>query len=273
MDNPFLADPEKCTACGLCVKDCPVAIIGIEKKVAQVAPERAGDCIDCQHCLAICPAGAVTLNGRDPSASASTARVDADLFARFMQSRRSVRQFAPGVVDKMLMGRLLNIVASAPTGANARDRRFTAILDTEVLAQFRKRLAETMVAGADRVPEDMSWFTDMARNWLAGGRDELFRNAPHLLVVTAGPNAATPQPDCMIALSYFDLLAQANGVGTVWCGLVETAMRFFPECRDWLGIPDDHCIGYAMLFGPDGTHYPRVTQHKVEGLAILERLG
>ncbi len=92
------------------------------------------------------------------------------------------------------------------------------------------------------------------------------------MVVSGGPQGACKIPDCLIALSYFDLYAQANGIGTTWCGIIDTVLRFYPEIRKWLGLPDDHELGYAMLFGPAGVTYPRAAQHPAEDVFVVDAL-
>jgi len=92
--------------------------------------------------------------------------------------------------------------------------------------------------------------------------DVLFRGAPHLIVASVPAGVATPLPDCLIALSSFELLAQAHGLGTLWDGLATYAMRdLVPEARHTLGLPDDHLFGYAMLFGYPAVTYARTVQH------------
>ena len=76
-------------------------------------------------------------------------------------------------------------------------------------------------------------------------------------------------PDCLIALSYFELFAQANGIGTVWNGLAKWAINdLVPATRHLLGIPDDHLIGYVMAFGKPAVQYYRTVQH---GPALIHR--
>ncbi len=268
----FTVDGKKCTACGLCAQDCPARIISIKNNMAAIEPEKDGECLCCQHCMAVCPTGAASVAGRSPAASRSVEAFNPPALENLIRARRSVRRFAPGVVDEARFRRILDVVANAPTGVNIRHRRFTAILDPDVMADFRDRVTRTLVENPGAIPEDSSWIVDMAKSWRDGGEDEILRNAPHMLVVTAGPEGVCKVADCIIALSYFDLYAQANGIGTTWCGIVEAILRCFPESRKWLGIPDDHEIGYAMLFGPAGVHYARTGQHEAEDAAILNAL-
>ncbi len=269
----FSVDSATCTACGACAKDCPAGIIEIKDKCATIAPENDAECLGCQHCLAICPAGAVSVAGCRPEHSPAIKPFDPASLDNLIRARRSVRRFAPGGVSQETFHRILDAVANAPTGVNIRHRRFTAILDPKVMDEFRDRVAKTVVADAGRLPEETAWMADMAKSWVERGVDEICRGAPHLLVVSAGPEGACKVPDCLIALSYFDLYAQANGIGTTWCGIVDTVLRVYPEIRKWLGIPDDHELGYAMLFGPAGVHYARTGQHAPEDVFVVDRLG
>ena len=115
---------------------------------------------------------------------------------------------------------------------------------------------------ADALPEALAFYAEFVRLWEEQGVDVLFRGAPHLLVASVPQDAVCPMQDCMIALSYFELFAQANGVGTVWDGLAKIAINdLLPESRARLGIPDDHLIGYAMAFGKPAVQYARAVQH------------
>jgi hypothetical protein len=123
----------------------------------------------------------------------------------------------------------------------------------------------------NRLPEQLAFYADFVRLWEEKQVDIIFRDAPHLLIATAPRSAASPLPDCLIALSYFELYAQCNGVGTVWNGLAKLAMEdLLPETRQYLGIPDDHLFGYAMTFGRAAVHYLRTVQH---GAARINRLA
>ncbi len=51
----MIIDPEKCTACGLCVKDCPIECVQLIDSKAVIG----SDCVECRTCLRVCPVQAV----------------------------------------------------------------------------------------------------------------------------------------------------------------------------------------------------------------------
>ncbi len=53
-------DKEKCTKCGLCVKDCPMNILEMTEEGANVKQDV---CLFCGHCQAICPKNLFTISG------------------------------------------------------------------------------------------------------------------------------------------------------------------------------------------------------------------
>ena len=48
-------DPDKCNACGLCVKDCPLEVISWQEEKARVGE----GCVECRTCVRVCPRQAV----------------------------------------------------------------------------------------------------------------------------------------------------------------------------------------------------------------------
>lgn len=271
----FTVNQDTCTRCGECVADCPSRVISLgEGGYPVIAQEKEASCYRCQHCLAICPTASVSILGRSPEESlqlAGTFPAPAQLEA-LVKGRRSVRRYREENVDAQLLTRLLETAWYAPTGVNSRQVRFTVVDDRERMAALRGEvlagLSALVKGGA--LPEELSFFGDIVSQWEEHGVDVIFRGAPHLLIASAPQAVVSPLQDTMIALSYFDLLAQANGVGTVWAGLAKWAIAdLVPETRRTLGIPEDHLIGYAMLFGPPAVRYPRSVQHAP---AIIHRV-
>lgn len=107
-----------------------------------------------------------------------------------------------------------------------------------------------------------------------GHRHSLSGRASHSVVASASRNVATPQVDCIIALSYCELLASTRGIRTVWDGLAYwTLTELVPEAREWLGIPEDPVIGYCMVLGLPKIPFQRTVQHATPGINWIKDLS
>jgi nitroreductase/NAD-dependent dihydropyrimidine dehydrogenase PreA subunit len=268
MDIQFAVAEDKCSLCGLCVTDCPSqALEQPEGLPPRMAAGGEAACYRCQHCFAICPEGAISILGLRPEESENLTGpgLAPGQLETLIKARRSVRRYRDENLDPALLRRLLEVAWHAPTGRNARQVRFTVVDDRTKLARLRAEvlagLGKLVRDGA--LPQGTERFAEIVRAWEEEGVDVLFRGAPHLLIASTPSDVATPLPDCLIAMSTFDLLAQAHGVGTLWDGLATYAIRdLVPESRNTLGIPADHVIGYVMLFGKPAVRYARTVQHR-----------
>jgi Fe-S-cluster-containing hydrogenase component 2 len=270
LDFTVVAD--KCIRCDACVNDCPHGIISrVESQHPVVVTER--ECLQCQHCLAVCPTGAISIFGLKPENSLPLTTETLPSFQQMktlVRGRRSVRQFRYENVSRKLIDELLADTAHAPTGCNDCDLTFTVVDDRKVLntllEQLIKLLEDKNRIGVT-VPEFLSSAVEVYRK---NGKDEFFRDAPHLLVISAGKKAHTPQEDIALALANFELLAQSAGLGTTWCGMLKFAIDIVPEFLTNLGLELD-CKFYAMMFGYPAVHYARTVQRN--NAAVLRRIG
>lgn len=263
----FEVNKPGCIRCGECVFDCPARIIGVGADGYPAIPqEKEVNCIRCEHCLAVCPPGVISILGYKPSDSMPVeGRLpEPAAMETLIKGRRSVRRYREENVDPALIRHLLEVAWHAPTGVNARQVRFTVIDDREKMVRLRDELMEGLVrlSRENKIPKKHAYFALFVRVWERQKADLIFRNAPHLLIASAPKTVACPKEDALIALSYFELLAQTNGIGTVWNGIVKWAIdEMLPEFKEKLGIPEDHQFGYAMTFGMPAVRYPRTVQH------------
>lgn len=271
----FIINQQTCTKCGECVVDCPARIISWgDDGFPVIVAEKEATCYRCQHCLAICPTGAVSILGLKPKDSRPLAGnfPDPGQLEILIKGRRSVRRYQEENLDPGLLQQLLEVAWHAPTGVNSRQVLFTVVDDRAKMVQLRDEVLAGLaqVVKNNGLPEGRGYFADFVRMWDEEKIDVLFRGAPHLLIASVPANVPTPLQDCVIALSYFELFAQANGVGTVWDGLAKWAINdLVPATRERLGIPADHLIGYVMAFGRPAVHYVRTVQH---GPALIQRM-
>ena len=260
----FRVDEERCIQCGECVLDCPGGVIVMDGGCPRVVNE-AG-CIRCQHCLAVCPTAAVSVLGKDPDQSLALKdyRPDAAGLATLIKGRRTVRRYRDQDLSPALIDELLDTACHAPTGVNANAVLFTVVKERAVLHRLREELITRLAAlkAADRLPAGMAarYLGWVVTAWQQEGKDVLFRGAPHLLITSAPADAPCPTQDNIIALTTFQLVAHARGLGTVWDGICMMALAACPELVPKLGIPATHTLGYAMAFGEPAVTYHRTVQ-------------
>jgi len=259
----FRIDRERCIQCGECADDCPAGVIRMDEYPVMVNEE---GCYRCQHCLAVCPTAAVSILGRDPDAGIplagnmpEPARLEA-----LIKGRRSVRRYTGRDVPPALIDELLDIASHAPTGVNARSVLFTVVREGAVMNPLRAEVMAQLVQMADdeKIPGGLigQYIGSAVNAWKEEGKDILFRGAPHLLITSAPKDSPCPAQDTIIALTTFQLMAHARGVGTVWDGMVMMAIALCPGLPKRLGIPENHLLGYAMVFGEPAVEYHRTVQ-------------
>lgn len=270
----FKVDESLCVSCGACVKDCLHQALRMDTYPVMVDE---GHCIRCQHCLAVCPTGAVSIMGAaasDCTPLAGNIPEPRQLDTLF-KGRRSVRHYKRENVSPGLLQELLDSAAYAPTGSNAQNLLVSVVDDIAAMDAFREavylRLDELAETGAMPDCQRRAFFLSAGKLWKAGGWDGIFRSAPHCVIVANAKNATCVEQDPLIYLSYFELMAQARGIGTLWCGLLYWCLRdVLPDFLPRLGIPDTHQLGYAMLFGYPSINYRRTVEARS---ALVRHIG
>lgn len=264
MDLQFTIDRDLCIQCGACVDDCPFHIIEMQDGYPATNPNRVHHCIRCQHCLAVCPTGALSICGVNPENSLPLPETlpSSRQMEALIRGRRSMRFYKHDPLPPATIAEMLAIVANAPTGKNNRQCLFTVIDERESMDILRRETMEglRLAVAEKRLSEGLSYFRHVVTAW-DQGKDIIFRNAPHLLMVSAPPTITTPDADMLIAMSYFELLAASMGIGTLWNAMIRWAFSVIEtDMYKRLGIPDDHVKGYTLLFGYPAVQYYRTVQ-------------
>jgi nitroreductase len=242
----------------------------------RLGPEQRSQCIRCQHCMAICPTGALSIDGKNPSDSIPLSKdsfPSLEYMERLVQGRRSVRQYQDKNVDPARIQQLLDALAYVPTGVNAQALTISVIDQKTVLSRLREQVLSGLdrCAKSGRIPEHLSFLGTAPSAFNERGIDMIFRGAPHLLVVSAPLTAPGAQTDTSIALTTFELMATCAGLGTVWCGLLKMALEVAPDLKPLLELPLEGIHYYPMLFGYPAVKYARTVQR--EGAAVIKRLS
>ncbi|NDV28103.1 nitroreductase family protein [Desulfovibrio sp. JC010] len=263
----FKVNEELCIRCGKCITDCPPMCISMQEGDFPVIQDE-GKCMRCQHCLAICPTGAISIMGAAPSDSIELQYElpTAHSMEALIKGRRSIRKYKKKALDDKTITKLLETAFHAPTGVNAQGVFFTATATAEATEELRKEIytkLDAMLAKGGYDEKDLRYiYMNMANKaFKEHDMDIILRGAPHILIASAPKTVPLPKEDCIIALTTFDLLAQTMGVGTLWDGMLKWCVNdFFPELAAKLGVPEDHEIGYTMVFGRPAVQYHRTVQ-------------
>ncbi len=247
----FVVDSEKCVKCGRCVRECSRFCLVMSDNGPVPTADAAEKCFHCQHCLCVCPTGAVAIEGVTAAECPPAAPIPSpDEMLNLIRVRRSCRIFRPEPLPEETLATLRSMLAWTPTGCNARSLQFLMVENPATMDELREKSRSGLLAAFDRdpVPPAAAKFARM-KPMLERNINPIFRNAPHMLAVALPEDTPCPTMDPIIALSYFELYCQTLGVGTLWCGLAYWLEEFMPELFDRIGRTPGFRLGYVMLFG------------------------
>ena len=255
--NTITIDKEKCIQCGLCVSDCVAMCISMDEDNYPYMKNEES-CLACQHCMAICPQGALSFSGKNPMDSEEVSTKD---ILSLIKSRRSIRQFKDEELSDIELNQIKNMLPYIPTGCNSHKLHFSIVEKKEVMRTLKEKVNNRFVKLLNnKVLSPLVKHFEVYKDAFNKGEDIIFRGAPHMIVVSSPITAPCASQDPVIALSYIELYAQSLGFGTCWCGYAELCVKLFPELCDILEIPKGYTPVYAMLLGKSAVEYKRTTQ-------------
>jgi nitroreductase/NAD-dependent dihydropyrimidine dehydrogenase PreA subunit len=251
----FVVDQEKCKKDHICVDECPAKIIVMKDKDTPPVPvSRAEEfCIQCGHCVAVCPYGALSHKAMAPDECPPVQKellLSPEQVEHVLRSRRSIRTYKKKVVDRETITKLIDIARYGPSGSNSQPVRWLVIHDNQEVKKLAGHVADWMRFLLKEQSElAMSFHMDrIIKGWDAG-MDRICRNAPHVIVTHAPKEDRAAPAACTIALSYLDLAAPSFGLGACWAGYFNTAANLWPPMQEALGLPEGHTSFGAMMIG------------------------
>jgi nitroreductase/NAD-dependent dihydropyrimidine dehydrogenase PreA subunit len=257
-------NPELCTNCDVCVELCPMSIIlPSEEGGTPYSPEEAAVyCAKCGHCEVFCPEGAISTlfdstyyqlqDDSFPSLTSSE-------IGKYMVMRRSVRSYKDENVERSTIEEILDIARYAPSGMNNQPVHWTIVHDPEEVKKITSLTIDWMrEVVADDIEHPLKSLMPTLISVYENGVDPICRGAPHLAFAHTEAENPTGYTDSIIALSWFELAAQAFDIGTCWAGFLAIAATSYKPLMDELDLPQGHVVQYSMMFG-----HP---EHKVNGI-------
>ena len=266
MERTITIDQSKCIHCGLCIKDCLMSCLEFgENDLPRYKQGMDAQCVGCQHCMAICPRGALSFDGLDPAASEAVGYGDSDGLLRLIKSRRSVRFFRDEDVPPEKIAKLREMLAYTPKGGNVDCLHFTIVVTRSKMEEISKIAYEAAEKSASPM---MKFCTE----YKTRGIDIIYRGAPSMLIASIDLNKAVAgceTVDPVIALSYADLYAQSLGLGTLWDDCAVFAAKELPQVLEAYQIPKGYTLNFVLLLGVPAVRYRRTVQKTLENITVL----
>jgi nitroreductase/NAD-dependent dihydropyrimidine dehydrogenase PreA subunit len=261
-------DQEKCNRDGICVAECPARIIEMDSKDDYPTPAAnfADSCIECGHCVAVCPKAALSLNWLRPedcTAIQPELTVTPEQAEQFLTGRRSFRTFKEQAVPRNVLEKLIEVAEAAPSARNEQPWHWTVVQEPAEVRRLAGTVIDWMrtVIEAEPGSERAVGYSRGVAAWEQGS-DRICRGAPHVIVAHGDKEWAFGAEDCALALSLLDLYATSIGLGVCWAGFVYSATNNYPPLFDLLGLPAGHRAFGAAMVGYPKFKYPRIPVRK-----------
>jgi nitroreductase len=229
--------------------------------------------------MAICKTQSISIPGISYEKDIFTLlenQVDFEKFHTFLSHRRSIRNFNSKPVPKLLIDKIIDAIALAPYGMDAKSISITVINDRKIIekalplmAEFyrniEKWLKNPFIRLMMRKNAGLSAFNTLKDHLLpmikvghydiTGGKDNITRNAPALIIFHAPKGTPESVEDAHIRLTYALLAANSLGLGATAIGLVPPAVNKDKRVRSVFEIPENHDALASLILGYPKYHF------------------
>jgi len=254
----IVADKDKCTGCGLCVKICHEHCIALVDDTVRINYEL---CSTCTQCIAICPQQAISWNGVGPVAYDETRLPSPEQLAELFKERRTIRFFKEDKIDRTLLEEIVGYGIYAPT--NNYSLRAIVVDDEEIiealdriLLQFVSRIYKVVfkpkiVFNLIRRITPALDPKDKVKMESALERGYAFHRPPAIVFIVGDKRIALSEASTQYALYNMILYAQAKGIGSCLWGAAEILLDRNKAARKRLGLgKHEHILGALGLGYP-----------------------
>lgn len=241
-------DANSCIGCGKCVEDCVngfLELVTDESGSFKASFVSRGRCLECGHCNAICPQGAIS-GGKVEEPECSD-----DELLSLMAKKRTVRKYIKGKrIQQDVLEKIILAGQSAPTNRNRRSARI--VLIHESLPHVYNKALDYLV---EEVKKDGTinplYVPTMKMN---ERREEILWNAEYLVVFVGLTQSVV---DAAIAAERMQLEAEKYGIGTAYRGDMQCAINKVEELRTVLGMRGNEEVLISFSMGMTENQYLR----------------
>jgi nitroreductase len=174
-----------------------------------------------------------------------------------IKSRRAIRSYEDKPVPESAVQTMLEAATYAPSAINVQPWKFTIVTNKAEM----KRLSDIAK------PMLVRMLPDVGDEGLVGLKKRLsdpnyniFYNAP-LLIFVSGVKSPYAVYDCSMAAQNMMLSAYILGIGSCWIGTA-AALANQPKVKADLGVPEDHEVHAAIIFGYPKGGFPKAPEKR-----------
>ena len=237
-----LIDEKKCIGCGKCVSDCVTHyLVMSEDETGKRKPtfNNRSRCIDCGHCNAICPQGAIS--GGDVVTD-----IENDELLRLMASKRSIRHYdMKREIEQSVLDKIILAGQSAPTEKNRKTVRI--LLIKEQLKDVYNAALDWLVEYVQQTGSINPLYAPTME--MNSNREDVLNGAEYLVAIVGSPSVLI---DAAITAERMQLEASSLNIGSLYRGDMKLAINNSESLRELLGIKkNEEClVTFAMGHTP-----------------------
>ena len=289
---------DACNACGICGDVCPrhipETIEQDKQQITVVSQDRHHLCMQCGHCVAVCPNNAVSAEGlkTEEFAPLTPLDMDDDQLMAFLRQRRSVRRYKDRPVPREIIDRIVSAAGSAPTGTGrsttgiiVMDKPETLVVFSELVYDMYENLEKNLrnpvarffvkkKAGEknyrmlqDFVMPGMHWYIRWYRD---GKSNEVLRDCPAVMLFHSPMYEPVAAENCLIAAFQAIMMSKAMGIGSCFNDLIPPACNRVPEIRELLDLPDEREVYAGITMGYPKYVFKRIPPRKPAHVRYIE---
>ncbi|MFH0730709.1 MAG: nitroreductase family protein [Pseudomonadota bacterium] len=276
-------DPEKCTHCGLCIKNCPFGCweLGKDKVPAMIQQHI---CFSCSNCMVACPVDAISMlrpfnvknaffdtdfpETRMP-AEPMNVKGEPDQWnevEKVIFNRRSVRNYKKDPVPEPLIRRVLEAGRFSPSGGNQQPWKFAVVTNPAVIEEIETACHQFWVGMYEMFSSDEKVMGllptipvgvfDPRVQWgircIAKKELPIFLGAPVVIFIGVSKKMTGPEMHTGICGQNMNLAAASLGLGFCWSNF-GSVVNYMPEVMKRLGFDETWsvhstaCIGFPKF--------------------------
>jgi nitroreductase len=161
-----------------------------------------------------------------------------------IKGRRAIRSFEERTVPESAIQIILEAATYAPTAINLQPWKFVIITNKNEMKKLSDLAKPALIRALPDVGDES---IAGLKQRLSTPQYNVFYNAP-LLIIVAGAKSLFAPNDCSMAAQNMMLAAYSLGIGSCWIGSA-VPITNEPKLKAELGIPEDHEVYAAVIFG------------------------